>query len=427
MNRFRTLFAVVLLAGSTGLTLAASSPTGAGTTPHLARGLRGAYQPHLGAGDMRPQGLPHLTDFGGNVMKHVHVYGVEWGSGSYAAPIDASSPPSIADFFTKVTNSSYLDTLSEYSVAGQTIGRGTWNGMTSVTPAHGNTGVLDDATDIEPDLAAQIGSTLPAPDANTLYVLFFPPTVTDITLGSVDTATNTCAYHNTFVSNSQTIRYVVMPDQATVACADGSLNLLTAVTSHELIESITDPEVGLVTDWGPPLSWYDANVPPNGAEIADICQLWGDQGGVVAGYDVSAGWSNLQGQCTISGPTRTISVGDASMNEGNSGTHNMLVPVTLSGTSTASVTVHYSLSGGTAKGASAYKSGIDYKNTGGIVTFTPSATTGRTPTVRYISVPVYGDTSKEGNETLGIHLSAPSLPWVISRVSGAGTIKNDDK
>jgi hypothetical protein len=333
----------------------------------------------------------------------------------------------VADFYTKATNSSYLDMLSEYSVAGQTIGRGTWNGMTTITPGHGNSGTLDDTTDIQSDLAAEIGSSLPTPDANTLYVLFFPSEVTDITgVGGIDTATNTCAFHNTFVNNSVNVRYVVMPDQATAACQDGSQDALTSVASHELIESITDPDVGLVTDWGPPLSWYDPYVPQSGAEIADICQMFGDPGGSVSGYAVAAGWSNLQGQCATSGPVRSISVGNATMSEGNSGVHYLKVPVTLSGNATITVTVHYSLSGGTAKGGSAFKTGIDYKNTGGVVTFSVNSAYGKTSTVNYISIPVYGDKTKEANETIGVHLATPSLPYVISHPSATATIKNDD-
>jgi len=424
MNRVRSLLAVGMVAGVAALTLA-SAPAGAGTTPPV--NFRGALRPHA-AGGVQPMGLPRLTDFGGNVMTHVKVYGVEWGSGTYAAPITASSAPSMADFYTKVTNSSYLDMLSEYSVAGQMIGRGTWNGMTTITPAHGNSGTLDDETDIQPDLAAEIGSSLPTPDANTLCVLFFPSEVTDITsTGGVDTATNTCAYHNTFVNNSLNVRYVVLPDQATAACQDGSQDALTSAASHELIESITDPDVGLVTDWGPPLSWYDPLPPPAGAEIADICQTFGDPDGSVSGYAVAAGWSNLQAQCATSGPVRSISVGNATMSEGNSGVHYLKVPVTLSGNSTITVTVRYTLSGGTARGGSAFKTGIDYKNTGGVVTFSVNAAYGKTSTVNYISIPVYGDKTKEANETIGVHLATPSLPYVISHASATATIKNDDE
>ncbi len=432
MKRLSTLVAAVVLVGSAGLTVATAAPGVAGASTNVSRSLRGAYQPYLGASGIQSEGLPHLTDFGGNVMTHVKVYGVEWGSGAYASPISASSPPSIADFFTQVTNSSYLDMLSEYSVAGQIVGRGTWNGMTQVSPAHGNTGTIDDTTDIQPDLAAQLGSALPAPDSNTLYVLFFPPSATDITApGGIDTATNTCGYHSTFVSNSVNVRYVVIPDQGTSACS-GLLqymslqDMFTEVASHELIESITDPDVGLATNAAPPLSWYDLYVPPAGAEIADICQLWGDPDGLVSGYVVAAGWSNLQGQCATSGPKRTISVGNASMAEGNSGTHYLKVPVTLSGNSTQTVTVHYTLSGGTARGAAAYSAGVDYKNTGGVVTFSPGALTGKTGILANIAIPVYGDKTKEANETIGVHLATPSLPYVIARASGVATITNDD-
>ena len=114
------------------------------------------------------------------------------------------------------------------------------------------------------------------------------------------------------------------------------------------------------------------------------------------------------------------------MTEGNSGVHYLKVPVALSGNSTITVTVHYTLSGGSATGGSAFKTGIDYKNTGGVATFSVNSAYGKTSTVNYISIPVYGDKTKEANETIGVHLATPSLPYVLSHANATATILNDD-
>jgi hypothetical protein len=86
-------------------------------------------------------------------------------------------------------------------------------------------------------------------------------------------------------------------------------NNFTAVTGHEIIESITDPAVGEVFFNGPPLAWYDlGNDPNNGSddngEVADFCN---EQGPVLGGngvsYIVQAGWSNVEGDCLLKAPT----------------------------------------------------------------------------------------------------------------------------
>src|SRR5205807_193474 len=63
--------------------------------------------------------------------------------------------------------------------------------------------------------------------------------------------------------------------------------------THEQIEAVTDPAVGLATSFGPPLAWYDVN---NG-EIGDICV---GQGDTIAGYTVQREWSNAAGACIAS-------------------------------------------------------------------------------------------------------------------------------
>jgi hypothetical protein len=50
---------------------------------------------------------------------------------------------------------------------------------------------------------------------------------------------------------------------------------------------------------------------------------------------------------------------------------------------------------------------VDYQQTAGTVTFTPSPHKGKTPTERFIIVPVYGDTTPEDDETFTVKLSNP--------------------
>ena len=82
------------------------------------------------------------------------------------------------------------------------------------------------------------------------------------------------------------------------ATADTPEKVLQSYTSHELVETITDPDVALATTSGPPLAWYD----PTFGEIADICQ--GLAEGPVTGTDgvsyvVQQEWSNALNKCII--------------------------------------------------------------------------------------------------------------------------------
>ncbi|MEY2475791.1 MAG: large repetitive protein [Actinomycetota bacterium] len=108
-----------------------------------------------------------------------------------------------------------------------------------------------------------------------------------------------------------------------------------------------------------------------------------------------------------------LSVNDASVTEGNSGTTNAAFTVTLSPTSAQTVTVHYATANGTAT------AGQDYTASSGDLTFAPGETT------KTVNVPVTGDTAPEPNETFTLELSAPGNA-TIGDGSGTGTILNDD-
>src|SRR5205807_607517 len=112
-------------------------------------------------------------------------------------------------------------------------------------------------------------------------------------------------------------------------------------------------------------------------------------------------------------PQPSLSIGSASVTEGNSGTTPMTVTVFLSAASGRTVTVNYATADGTAT------AGSDYTATSGTLAFAPGETS------KTVAVTVLGDTSLEADETFGLALSGP-VNAKLARASATGTIRNDD-
>jgi hypothetical protein len=234
-----------------------------------------------------PQATPHLTYYGGPVLKNVHVIPVYWNSSVvYQANLN-----SFYSDFTSSNSSIYASLLTQYSG----IKSGTRG--TPYVAAKG-TGKITDAQ-IQAFLTGLFNSgNLPKPTANTYYPVHFPAGVHITASDGSRSCVTWCAYHGTYVYHGVNVNYGVIPDQA--ACFGGCggnfqlVNNLTSVSSHELVEATTDPGVGLATRIAPPLAWYDAN---NG-EIGDICN--GQQATITANghtYVVQKEWSNSKNAC----------------------------------------------------------------------------------------------------------------------------------
>ena len=108
-----------------------------------------------------------------------------------------------------------------------------------------------------------------------------------------------------------------------------------------------------------------------------------------------------------------LSIGNATVTEGNTGTANAVFTVSLSTASSQTVTVRYATANGTAT------AGSDYTAVSGTLTFAPGQLT------RTIAVPVLGDTVVEPNETFVVNLTSPTNA-TLSDSQGAGTILNND-
>jgi Ca2+-binding RTX toxin-like protein len=110
-----------------------------------------------------------------------------------------------------------------------------------------------------------------------------------------------------------------------------------------------------------------------------------------------------------------LSIADSTVSEGNSGSHNANLTVTLSAAANQAVTVNYATLDGSATTADG-----DYTASTGILTFNAGETS------KTISVPILGDTRLETDETLQVVLSNPSSNAGLGTSTGTLTISNDD-
>ena len=109
----------------------------------------------------------------------------------------------------------------------------------------------------------------------------------------------------------------------------------------------------------------------------------------------------------------TISVGNATVTEGNAGLTNAAFNLTLSGPSGLPVFVSYTTADGTAN------AGADYGSQVGTVSVAPGET------AKTIGVAVLGDRVNESDETFVVNLSG-AVNATIADGQGLGTINNDD-
>jgi len=307
----------------------------------------------------------HLTYFGGPIISNVQVIQVLYGSGSYNSQIAGTTSPTMGNFFGDITgaNSGLMTLLQQYNTnisggTGQVFGNGTFAGLFQIVPSAGNNGSTITDTQIQSELLAQINAGhLPGPtndalgNPNTIYMIYFPPGKTISQGGSNSCqAGGFCAYHGTTSStlNTKHVLYGVLPDmQAGSGCSTGCgtstvFGNYTSVTSHELVEALTDADVGIATTFAAPLAWYDQT---NG-EIGDICN--GQQGSYVANgttYTIQLEFSNSANNCVLppaaggTTPNFSLSASPSSLSVTQGSSGSSTITVTPSGGFTGSVTL----------------------------------------------------------------------------------------
>jgi hypothetical protein len=274
--------------------------------------------------------FPQLSYFGGPVVQSPVIVPVLWNSS-----VNAQVRNSIAQFYADVTVSSYWSWLSEYDTVGLTPGTsqailaGTSVAAVTLVPSRCKTSAsctLDDAQ-LQSELVAQIAAGhLPAPttdctgNSETIYMVHFPPNISLSGPGQSCVNGGFCAYHytTTYGTNNVPLIYAAVMDTFTGPCATGcgtdptALENQTDIASHELVEAVTDPDVGLDTQsvYAAPAGWGDND--NSCGEIADICADHSPGDTItVSGrqWVVQEVWSNAQGMCTSTGPSTPVCSG----------------------------------------------------------------------------------------------------------------------
>lgn len=133
---------------------------------------------------------------------------------------------------------------------------------------------------------------------------------------------------------------------------------------------------------------------------------------------IASGWRlNLVTQgaatCCSNNPPPALTLDDAGVTEGNTGSAAMQFPLRLSRPSAQTVTVNYATANGSAL------AGADYAATNGTAQFSPGQTN------QSIRVDVLGDLAFEGAENFTVTLTAP-VNATLARAAATGTILDDD-
>jgi hypothetical protein len=213
-----------------------------------------SFQPSIEALDERI--VPTVTNpYGGPVVAHVEAQalylGSDWGSG------DLYQQTGVFDAFVKsIVNSSYMDMLTN---AGYGVGRGTADtgrlDLVRIDKTHDLTqGAIE--AEIQRDIKSGL---LKSPDASRLYMVYVEPDVAVMTRGGGVSGKNFDGYHTyfygtTYRGQSTLIHYALMPYLSGVngvgMTSLGTVDSMTLTSSHELAESVTDPNIN---------AWYDRN------------------------------------------------------------------------------------------------------------------------------------------------------------------------
>ncbi len=294
--------------GASSALLAHASPTtpftfdpapGTAVAPDSATG-------DAGAAPAPPAAAARFYDFGGPLIENPKVYVVWWGDESLFPSYLTASSGGLGDFYAGITDSRYLDQLAQYDTtgavragshigqagAGQAIGRGNFGGATALPSAP-----MGDVTDDQIRqtlIAATTVGALPAPDDDTVYAVYLPPGI-NVSMGGLTSCGGFEAYHDVTSAlpspDGPNLYYMVFP-----ACST-AFSYYTAVSSHELVESMTDPfpETAPAPDY--PQAWNDAK----GDELVDVCvSSGGGTFGTGSGsFAVEKVWDNLGGKCAI--------------------------------------------------------------------------------------------------------------------------------
>lgn len=326
LSRKRAVIGAILSAGLALVALTAMVVTSVSAAPAAAglasrpsihmTGTRQSLSPQLGSGNL-------TYHSGGRIMKTEVSYAIVWDppklQNGHSTHISSTYTSLISRYFGDVgghglygNNTQYYQVISGVTTHIQNTS--TFGGMWVDTSAYPASGCSDSATPgacvSDSQIRAEVSKAMSAKGwTGGLTHIFFVFTSygEGSCSGSSCAFTAYCAYHGHFTSGSTTVIYANMPYTGTnlSACGGGvypngdpDADSVINVTSHEQMESVTDPNLN---------AWYDAA----GYEIGDKCAwIFGpalNSSGADAvwnghNYYVQKEWDNSKSACEMTGP-----------------------------------------------------------------------------------------------------------------------------
>jgi hypothetical protein len=290
--------------------LAASLVTTAAAAP------RGKRRPTSTTGSTaaQPGGACHpghhvLTYHGGDLVTHVAVFVLFWGPEWQTDPEHQASAGALRALFQKLSASPYGCSWQEWELPGKPIGAGSYLGDEIIPTDPVPAGLQLSDADIQARVVTEVNAQrAPAATDDTFYVVVPPkgvPVLAGTETGCGGTNFVFCGYHDSFTNAGTRFRYAVLP----YPCSQGGGTCfvdaqqdpgraLEAVGSHELAETVTDPDSPPVANGG----WFDDR---SGFENADLCESDACLADLTVGPDtftVNSLWSNLAKGCVASAP-----------------------------------------------------------------------------------------------------------------------------
>jgi hypothetical protein len=281
----------------------------------------------------------NLHNYGGPVMTNVVIYNIYWVPTGAQAPNEA-----LINRFTGDLGGPLVGLLSQYGVQNQTNFGGSWVDTSEIPsgPSINGRHILQDS-DVQAAIvdAQNANPQWQPPGLSTLYMVYLPlgtelcHSGVGCTFGPNKSGPNGsagevfCAYHGAYTEESSPepgspIVYGAMPFDGDRMAGCGATSTVTtgyngssgpngdpandseiSTASHEIFESLTDPEVTQNAAWTGGQNPIDPNFPRNG-EIGDLCaylyQPASDGGDVTLNgnrYFLQYEWSNATSSCIL--------------------------------------------------------------------------------------------------------------------------------
>jgi len=205
-------------------------------------------------------GSGNLVNHGGHQIPFAVFYPIYWNS-TVANSAGSQGQPNlrtqVQNFVAAFSNSQDYSIITQYSAADNISGTLAWVGD-YVDSRVAQSSMSD--SKVKSYIASLFNSGVVKVDANTLYGVYFPAGMKISSQGGTSCSAF-CGYHGHFAYNGKDIKYAVFPYTDCRACSvpgKAVADVLTIVTSHEIREAVTDPDLN---------AWYDAA----GYEADDKC------------------------------------------------------------------------------------------------------------------------------------------------------------